>query len=311
MDALPMDERSDVPYASVVPGRMHACGHDGHTANLVGVAHVLSRLRDEIRGSVKLIFQPAEEGGAGAAAMIRDGALKAPKPDVIYALHQTPLIPLGRIGWHYGAMCASTTSLDVAFRGRGSHAARPHEGVDPVVMVATFIQVVQTVASRRVDPLDPVVVTFGSMHSGTVRNVIPDVATLSGTLRTYDRKTLAVAVREIRRLAEGIARSCGGSADVRIRESYPPVINTGKAVDFLKETAVEAVGEKDTVEVPASMGGEDFAYFIEGIPGAFFRLGNGRPKRPSHGPTFDFDDRAMKRGILVMSLLAVRWLEKH
>ncbi len=311
MDALPMQEKNRFAYRSVNEGRMHACGHDGHTANLVGVAHVLSRLKDHIKGSVKLVFQPAEEGGAGAAAMMEDGVLKNPKPDVIYGLHQTPSIPVGKIGCRPGPMCASTASIDIVFHGRGAHAARPHQAIDPIVMASSFVQTVQTIVSRRVDPLDEAVVTFGTLDAGTARNVIPDEARLSGTVRAYRKTVQSLILRELRRIARNTARAMGGSAEVDYVDCYPPVINDDKATAFLKRIAVETVGKGNVVEADATMGGEDFAFFLEEVPGAFFRLGNGRPERPGHNPTFDFDDRALKTAMLVLSMLAIRWLEEH
>ena len=311
MDALAMQEKNRFAHRSVYDGRMHACGHDGHTANLVGVAHVLSRLREHVRGSVKLLFQPSEEGGAGAAAMMEDGALEHPKPDVIYGLHQTPLIPLGKIGYRSGPMCASTASVDVVFHGRGAHAARPHQAIDPIMMASTFVQTVQTIVSRRVDPLERAVLTFGTCHSGTARNVIPDEARLTGTVRAYKRKLQNLILRELRRIARNVARAMGGTAEIEIEAGYPPVINDNKATAFLKSVAIETVGKGNVVEAEPTMGGEDFAFFLEEVPGAFFRLGNGRPERPAHSPTFDFDDRALQTGMLVLSLLAIRWLEEH
>ena len=263
MDALPMTEKNRFAHRSVNKGKMHACGHDGHTAGLVGVAYVLSRLKGKLKGSVKLIFQPAEEGGAGAAAMLRDGTFRDPKPDVIYALHTNPAIPLGKIGCRVGPMCASTTVVDIVFRGIGGHAARPHQSIDPIVMSAMFVQSVQTVVSRRVNPLDPAVLTFGTFQAGTVRNVIPDEALLSGTIRAYSTKVRDLVKREA-----------------------------------------------DVVLVVGSRLGEDFAYFQKKVPGTFFRLGNGSPKAPGHNPLFDFNDEALKTGMLVMSLVAIRWLEE-
>jgi len=311
MDALAMHEKNRFAHRSVVADRMHACGHDGHTANLVGVAHVLTRLREHLKGSVKLIFQPAEEGGAGAQAMLADGAFRDPKPDVVYGLHTAAGIALGKVGCLPGPMCAATTSVDVVFRGRGAHAAYPHKGIDPIVMAATFLQAVQTVVSRRVDPMDEAVVTFGTFDAGTARNIIPDDAKLTGTCRAYTPKVMKMILREIGRIARSTARAMGGTAEIELGTGYPPVVNDARATAFLAETAVRVLGKSNVVEAEAAMGGEDFAYFLEEAPGAFFRLGNGTPHRPGHSPTFDFDDRSLKTGMLVMSMLAIRWLEHH
>ena len=311
MDALAMQEKNRFAYRSVNAGVMHACGHDGHTADLVGVAHVLSRLRDRIRGSVKLIFQPAEEGGAGAAAMLADGAFEDPKPDVVYGLHTASASPLGKIGWRVGPICASTTALDVVFRGKGAHAAYPHKGIDPIAMAATFVQTVQTVVSRRVDPLEQGVVTFGSFHAGTARNIIPDSARLAGTARAYTKKTRDLINREVKRIARNVARAMGGTVEVDTALGYPPVVNDRAATTCLRDTAIDLLGRAGVFEADATMGGEDFAFFLEKVPGAFFRLGNGTPDRSGHNPTFDFNDESLKNGMLVMSALTINWLAQH
>lgn len=311
MDALVLEEKTRVPYRSVNPGRMHACGHDGHTANLVGVAHVLSRLREHIRGSVKLIFQPAEEGGAGARAMLADGVFLKPKPDVIYALHADAKSPVGSIAASPGPTAAAADFFTVTVRGKGCHAAHPHKGIDPIVISAAVIQALQTISSRRTHPADPVVVTLATIQGGSASNIIPDEVTMRGTIRTYDRGLRRRVPRQIRKLAEGVARAMGGSAEVHHTFNYPPVINDAEPCEFLRKLGIELLGRKNVHGRRAEMGGEDFAFYLEEAPGVFFWLGVGKERGPLHASSFNFDDRALKTGILTMSMLALRWLEEH
>ena len=313
MDALPMSEKNRVGYRSTVAGKMHACGHDGHVANLVGVAHVLGRLRDDIRGSVKFIFQPAEESGlqGGAERMIADGALRNPKPDVIFGLHTSHAYPVGTVAGIAGPCMASADFFDVRIHGRGTHAARPHLGIDPVTIAGAVIEALQTIASRRIDPLQPVVVTVGRVRGGSARNVIPETVTLGGTTRTYDRGVRRTVKRQVQKIPKDVARAMGGSAEVDYFECYPAVINEAKSFGVLKDVATSALGRGRFVQAAPSMGGEDFAFYLETTPGVFFWLGNGRPDRQLHSPTFNFDDQALKTGMLVMTELVRRYLGKQ
>ena len=309
MDALPLSERNRFSYRSVNEGKMHACGHDGHTANLVGVAHVLSRLKEHLRGSVKLLFQPAEESGiqGGAELMIADGALTDPKPDVIFGLHTSHVYPLGTVASVAGPALASADFFDIRIRGRGAHAAYPHKGIDPIVIAGAVVEALQTIASRRIDPLQPVVVTVGQITGGTARNIIPDTVTLGGTTRAYDRAVRQTLKQQLQRIPKDIARAMGGSAEVDYMECYPAVINDRKAFDFLKQVATDVLGRKRFLEAAPSMGGEDFAFYLEKTPGVFFWLGNGSPERQIHSPTFNFNDQALKTGMLVMTELVLNW----
>jgi amidohydrolase len=309
MDALALEEKNRIPHRSVHPGRMHACGHDGHTANLVGVAHILSHLKEHIRGSVKLIFQPAEEGGAGAAAMLKDGAFRNPRPDVIYGLHCDTSFPVGSIAMSPGPTAAAADTFNITIRGRGTHAAYPHRGIDPIVISAEVIQTLQTIASRRTRPADPVVVTIGTIQGGSASNIIPDEVKMTGTFRTYDRKLRRVVPRQIRQIVRGVARAMGGSGDVECTFGYPPVINDRRSCEFLGRLGAELLGRKNVHPKPPEMGGEDFAFFLEETPGVMFRLGNGSACGPGHSSTFNFNDRALPTGMLVITMLALRWLE--
>lgn len=311
MDALALDEKNRVSYRSVHKGRAHACGHDGHTANLVGVADILSRLREHLRGSVKLIFQPAEEGGAGAAAMLEDGAFERPKPDAIFGLHCDTTVPLGGIATSPGPVAAAADSIDITIRGAGAHAAFPHRGIDPIVISAAVIQALQTIASRHTPPAEPVVVTVGTIQGGSARNIIPDEVKMTGTFRTYDRKLRRTVPRQIERITRNVARAMGGSAEVEYSFDYPPVINDADCHGFLRKLGVELLGRKNVRSAEPVMGGEDFAFFLERAPGLFWRLGIGRDRGIGHSGSFNFDDRALRTGMLVTSLLALRWLKEH
>ena len=309
MDALPMTETNRFAWRSRKAGVMHACGHDGHTANLVGVAHVLSRLREHLRGSVKLIFQPAEESGiqGGAELMVADGALKDPKVDVIFGLHISHGVPLGSISVVAGPALASADFFDVRILGKGAHAAYPHKGVDPIAVAAAAITSLQTIVSRRVDPLQAAVVTVGRINGGTAHNIIPDEVTFGGTTRSYSPSVRKLLHREVVRIPKDVARAMGAAAEVDFLECYPPLINTPKVTGFVQRVATDAIDAEHVQEAVPSMGGEDFSFYLKTTPGVFFWLGNGAPERQIHSGTFNFDDRALRTGMLVMSALALGW----
>jgi amidohydrolase len=302
MDALPIKEATGLSYCSAHPGVMHACGHDGHMANLLGSALVLSTLKSKIRGRVKLIFQPAEEGGAGADVMSRAGALDDPKVDVIFGLHGWPELACGRIYVGSGPFMAATSNLKIAVRGTGCHAAMPHLGTDQVLIAARIIEGLQSVASRITAPTEPVVVSITRVLGGAANNVIPPVVELAGTLRTLNVTTRDAACAAIQRLVTGIAAANGASATVEIDHGYPPTVNDDRSTVFLEEVAAAVLPPGHASRIPApSMGGEDFAFFLQRVPGAYFFLGvdDGRPGGyPSlHHPGYDFNDAALPTGI--------------
>jgi len=241
MDCLPIVEESDISYKSTCPGKMHACGHDGHTATLVGAAMVLSRLADELPGQVKFIFQPAEEGGGGGEVMCNEGVLENPKVDAIFALHGWPLLDLGVVGVRGGPSLAATNPFEITVHGVGSHAAWPHGGVDPIVAGAHIVTALQTVVARNSDPLDSVVVTVGKFHAGTAVNIIPPTAELAGTIRTLRPETRVKTVERVRQIAEHTAAALGARAEVRIREGYPALVNDEAAAALVAEVATAAV----------------------------------------------------------------------
>ncbi len=313
LDGLPIEEENDVPYKSTHAGKMHACGHDGHMSCLAGAATVLSQMADALPGIVKFIFQPAEEGGAGGRRMIEAGVLDGPKVDAIFALHGWPLMPLGTVGVRPGPSLASTNPWRITVRGVGSHAAYPHKGVDPIVAAAHVVTALQTIASRSTNPLESVVVTVGQFLAGTAENIIPRTARLVGTLRTLDPQVRERAVALIQQIATATASAFGAEAECDIREGYPVLINDAAMAGFVERVAQGVVGA-DHVDgnVAPSMGGEDFAYYAERIPAAFWRLGvqTGDPaSQPGlHQPTYDFPDAAIPHGIRMHCELALRFL---
>ena len=310
MDALPVPDLSGTPYASIHEGFSHACGHDGHTTILLGTAWVLKRMEEDITGAVMCIWQPAEEGGAGADRMIRGGALENPAPEAIFALHGWPSIEVGKAGYRFGPSMASTDDFIVTVRGKGTHGAMPHAGVDPIVIAARVIEGVQIIRSRMINPLAPSVITIGTVHGGSAVNVIPDEVIMSGTIRTLDPQTRALVPGLMERMVTNTARASGGEAEFRLTAGYPPVINDDRATAFARDALLGILGPENVVEIGEPvMGGEDFAYYLEKIPGTFLRLGVG--DRPAlHNSAFDFNDAAIPYGIRVMAGIAVRFLKK-
>ncbi len=305
MDALPITEDSGLPYASQCPGVMHACGHDGHTATLLGTATVLSELRGELPGPVKLIFQPAEETVGGAEAMVEAGVLEG--VEAIYALHGWPNLEIGQIGCRPGPMMASADSFDLTIKGKGGHAAYPHLTVDPIVVGAQVISAWQTLASREVSPLDSVVVTVTQFHAGTAYNVIPGTAKLSGTVRCLSNAVRAEMPAKMERIAQNICAAFRADCTLDYVPGPPVVVN-----DARLNAEVEAVGRavlgpnKVTFLETPTMGAEDFAYYLLHIPGVMFRLGVGTEVSDLHTPTYNFSDGALPYGMALFSHLALR-----
>ena len=307
MDALPITEANEVPYKSRNPGVMHACGHDGHTTTLLGTAKLLTGMRDRLKGSIRFIFQPAEETVGGAKRMCDDGAMKG--VEGIVALHGWPQVGLGQIGVKSGPMMAGADTFDIVVQGRGAHAAYPHQAVDPIVIGAQIVTALQTISSREFDPNEPVVVTVGQFHAGTAYNIIPGTAILSGTIRTLSREARTTTPDRIRRIAEGICSAGRATCEFTYREGTPPVLNDAGMVGLISEVGQEVLGADNVVSIPySSMGAEDFAMYLEHAPGAMFRLGLGDVS-PIHTPTFNFDDRALPIGVELFSRIALRFLE--
>ncbi|HQY89053.1 MAG TPA: M20 family metallopeptidase [Tepidisphaeraceae bacterium] len=312
IDALPIHEQTGASYASKRPGLMHACGHDGHTANLLGTAAVLKGMEKDLNRCVKLIFQPAEEGGAGADRLVKAGALDGrigPKVEVIYGLHGLPGLPHGLVSSRVGALLASTDTFVVKFIGRGCHGAFPHLGRDPIVAAAEAVISLQQVVSRELDPTEPGVVTVGQFHAGTAENVIPDEAMIEGTIRTLDPKVRTKLAEAVKRRCEHIAMSAGCQAVVSIDAGYPTTINHAAPTRTVESIARKHLGEdKWLTAARPVMGGEDFAYYLEAVPGCFFMVGvskPGQPVWPLHSDRYDFPDDALPSCMRMFVELAV------
>lgn len=283
MDALPMQELGAHAYRSTVPGKMHACGHDGHVTCLVGAARVLGQLSDELEGPVKFLFQPAEEGGAGGRRMCEEGVLDDPQVDAIFGLHGWPELAQGEIGVCDGAFLANADGLRIAVRGVGAHAAYPHQGVDTVLVAAHIVVALQSIASRNTEPLDSVVVTIAQVHGGTADNIIPGQVQLSGTVRTLNSETRRLTFERIERVAAETARAYGASAEVTIDDGYPVLENDPAATDYVRRVAGSTIGTIP-VDINPVMGGEDFAFYAQRVPASFFTLGM-RPVERATYPT--------------------------
>jgi amidohydrolase len=309
MDALPIEETAGRAYGSTVPGKMHACGHDGHMAMLLGAATVLVEERERLTRDVVFCFQPGEEGFGGAEAMIREGILDEHKVAEAYGLHLWSQFPVGTIQLRPGPAMAAQDEFVATLHGRGGHGALPHKAVDPIVAAATAVVALQGVVSRSVDPIQPAVVTIGSLHGGSAANVIPDTATMHGTLRSFSaavRETLRGRVREV---LEGVSLAAGCKLEYTLHEGYPPVVNDAEAVARVRRHAATVVGEANVIEPDPMAAAEDFAYFLERVPGAFAFIGAGNVASgitaPHHSPRFDIDEAALPIGAELLARIAL------
>ncbi len=303
MDALPIEEITGAPWASENPGAMHACGHDGHTATLLAAARSLASDRN-FSGTVIFVFQPAEEGGAGAKAMIEDGLFDRFPVDEIYGIHNLPGLPVGRFAVNPGAIMASTDRFYIDVLGRGGHAARPHETIDPILAGAQLVTALQSIVSRNTDPLASGVVSVTTFHAGNTDNVIPQSARLSGTVRALDRKVREQLEASVNRIATAVATTFGAEARVTYERGYPVTVNHGAAAARVGDV-VEGLLGKSAIDraAPPLMAAEDFSYYLERVPGAYFFMGNG-PSAGLHHPAYDFADEAIASGAAVWAALA-------
>ncbi len=310
MDALPVQEANDVLYASTVPGKMHACGHDAHTAMLLGVASVLAGLRDAIPGEVRFVFQPAEEGLGGAVPMIEAGAVDG--VDLVLAQHVGPTHTTGTIAVSHGPAMAAADFFSLAIEGKGGHGAYPHLSIDAIPVAAAVVTALQTIVSRTVDPLAAAVVTIGTIQGGFRSNVIAPRVELTGTVRTLDPALRAAMPERFERLVRGVVEAHGARCTIDYRLNYPPVINEPSATALVEATAQELLGPAGLRVIPPSMGGEDFAYYGEKVPACFYWLGVRPPARDEvpniHSPHFDLDEDALAVGVHVMARAALRFL---
>jgi amidohydrolase len=314
MDALPIQEENDVPYRSQNPGLMHACGHDAHVAVGIGVATLLARHRERIGGTVKLMFQPAEEGLGGARAMIADGVLEGPHVDVALGLHVSSTHYTGKVALRNGAMMAAADKLHILVRGRGGHAAHPEQCVDAVLVAAHIVVALQTIVSRNLSPEETGVVTIGSVQAGKAGNVISETAELLGSIRSFSEEVRTLLHQRIQEVAAGIASALGATAEVTITRGVDPTVNAPEPTSLVSEIAADVLGGENVDTTYRTTGGEDFSAVLAAVPGNFFFLGARDDARglnfPHHNPRFDIDESCLPTGVAILCEAAVRALEK-
>ena len=315
MDALPITETNDVPYKSQVPGVMHACGHDVHTASLLGTARILNSVKDEFEGTVRLLFQPGEEKNPGGASyMIRDGALNNPQPSGIIGQHVFPLLPVGKVGFREGMYMASCDEIYLKVIGKGGHAAAPDLAVDPILIASHIIIALQQVISRNASPKQPTVLSFGNIIGKGATNIIPSEVNIAGTFRAMNEEWRASALQKIRKMAESIAEGMGGRCEVEISKGYPYLENNPDLTRRIRAAAEAYVGRENVVDIDITLGAEDFSYYSQVIPASFYRLGTSNPAKGItsyvHTPTFNVDEESLKIGPGLMAWMAIQELVK-
>lgn len=313
MDALPITEANEVPYKSTVEGVMHACGHDVHTASLLGTARILTKLREDFEGTVKLIFQPGEERNPGGASlMIKAGVLENPRPASILGQHVMPYIPTGKIGFRSGMYMASADEVYLTVKGKGGHAALPEKVIDPVLIASHIVVALQQIISRNASPKTPSVLSFGAINGGSATNIIPDEVRLEGTFRALDEDWRFEAHERIGKMARSIAEGMGGRCEVEISTGYPFLTNDPETTRRVREAAAAYVGEENLVELDLWLGAEDFAFYSHEVPACFYRLGTGNEaKGTTHGvhtPVFNIDEDALEIGSGLMAWMALNQL---
>ena len=320
MDALPIQDVNDVPYKSQVAGVKHACGHDAHTTVALGVAEVLSKMRGEIAGTIKFIFQPAEEGApageeGGARLMIKEGAMESPRPAAIFGLHTLPAIEAGQIAYHTGPAMASSDRFFITIRGKGSHGAQPHTGIDAIVVAAECVTALQTIRSRRIDPQEPLVISIGLIQGGRRNNIIADEVKMEGTMRTLNEEVRQRAQSLMKETLQNITAAYGATYELKFEEQAAVTFNEPKLVEETLPVIRRIVGNENTLNIKPFMPAEDFSYFQKISPGFYYFLGVGNRARgitsPWHTPTFDIDEESLVVGVKVMSNVLLDYLERH
>jgi amidohydrolase len=308
MDALPIDEENTVEYRSNTAQAMHACGHDGHVAILLGAAELIAAQRAGLRGTICLVFQPAEEGQGGGAEMVRQGVIERFGIERAYGLHLASAHPVGTLGFREGPIYASSDSLEITIEGRGGHGAAPHLSIDPIYLAGEFIVAVQQVVSRQIDPIEPAVVTIGAIHGGTTHNVIPSRVSLMGTVRAFNAEVRAQMAERIERVLKGVCDTGGATYDFAYLWRYPVLSNDAEQTQYVRALAERTIGIESVIDVPQIMGAEDFSFFAEKVPACFYTLGtNGGPDSawPHHHARFDIDEAALANGVRMMTAIAL------
>lgn len=310
IDALPLKEEGNKEYISENPEAAHACGHDGHMAILMGAIELLCRRKEAFQGDVVFLFQPSEERiPGGAKRMMEEGALEG--VDAIFGLHLWQLLATGVVGLTKGAMMAQPDKFTIRVRGKGGHGSMPHQTVDPILVASQLVVNIQSIASRNVDPLKPVVVSLGTIEGGTIYNIIPEDVVLTGTVRSFDADVQELSQRRLKEIADATCAAYGATADFQYEKGYPPVVNDPDMVDFVAEVAGKIFGRDRVMEIAPVMGGEDFAYFLQDVPGTFlfFGMGDGMAY-PHHHPAFDIDERALPLATHLMTALVLEYLKQ-
>lgn len=302
IDALPITEKTGLPFASKRPGAMHACGHDMHAATLLGCAAALHQVREQLNGNVKFFFQPAEETIGGAEQMIKEGCLENPKVDISLALHMDEKYPVGQFTFRYGPMYASTTEFKIHVKGTSCHGAHPDMGADAIIMAGNLVSAFQTIISRNMDPTDPLVITIGTIHGGTAENIVTGEVTMTGTIRTLNHDHRDFAKKRMTEIADSITAAYGGSCEIEFFDSYPPLVNDQHITDTMVALAAEEFGPDSVIlRDRASMGADDFAYFCQAVPSTYWTVGAAVEKeedrKPLHNEYLILEEEAMRNGL--------------